>query len=155
MESIYPAEVLACRRKNLYVGEVSCLAFEPMETGRFLLVFTQLTRLMAQHARSYGMDQFMIAVHPQHARFYRRFMGMEQVGPLRTYPSVQNAPAVACCLDFAAIDRTRPKCWTSYFGNRLSESEIRSRPMSDEEIAYFRPIAGTPAVHHNPRVIFV
>jgi hypothetical protein len=150
MESIYRDEILACRRRNLYVGEVSCLAFEPMDTGRFLMVFMQLTRLMAQHARSYGMDQFVIAVHPQHARFYQRFMGMEQVGPLKTYPSVQNAPAVACCLDFAAIDRTRPKCWDSYFGSRLPESAIRSRPMGDNEISYFQPVAeyaGAPAPH--------
>ncbi|HLJ11099.1 MAG TPA: hypothetical protein VKU82_07915 [Planctomycetaceae bacterium] len=142
MESIYSSEILDRRRKNLYVGEVSCLAFEPMPLNKFLLVFMQLTRLMAQHARSYGMDQFMIAVHPQHARFYQRFMGFEQVGPLKTYPSVQHAPAVACCLDFSAIDLTRPKCWTSYFGSRLPETEIRSRPMSDDECDYFRPIAG-------------
>jgi hypothetical protein len=141
MESIYPAEVLDCRRKNLYVGEVSCLAFERMEMSKFLLVFMQLTRLMAQHARSYGMDRLLIAVHPQHARFYQRCMGMEQVGPLKTYPSVQNAPAMACALDFAAIDRNRPRCWTSYFGTRLPESEILSHPMSDREIAWFGPIA--------------
>jgi hypothetical protein len=142
MESIYPAEILQRRRKNLYVGEVSCLAFEPISLSQFMLIFMQLTRLMAQHARCYGMDQFVIAVHPQHARFYQRFMGFEQVGPLKTYPSVRNAPAVACCLDFAAIDRTRPKCWTSYFGTRLAESEIISRPMSDDECEYFGPIAG-------------
>lgn len=147
MESIYQSELLDLRRRNLYVGEVSCLAFEPMPLNKFLLVFMQLTRLMAQHARSYGMDQFVIAVHPQHARFYQRFMGFEQIGPLRTYPSVQNAPAVACSLDFAAIDQTRPKCWTSYFGSRLPESVIRSRPMSDEECDYFRPMAGLSGRH--------
>jgi hypothetical protein len=141
MESIYPQEITERRRKNLYVGEVSCLAFEPMSLNRFLNVFMQLTRLMAQHARAYGMDQFVIAVHPQHARFYQRFMGFEQVGALKTYPSVRNAPAVACCLDFAAIDHYRPKCWESYFGSRLPDVELRSAPMSDEECDYFRPIA--------------
>jgi hypothetical protein len=153
MESIYPNVILERRRKNLYVGEVSCLAFEPMPLSKFMLVFMQLTRLMAQHARSYGMDQFLIAVHPQHARFYQRFMGFDQVGPLKTYPSVRNAPAVACSLDFAAIDMTRPKCWTSYFGSRLPEIEIRSRPMSDEEFAYFHPIAGLAGCL-NPELTF-
>jgi hypothetical protein len=142
MESIYPAEVLQRRRKNLYIGEVSCLAFESFPLSRFMLIFMQLTRLMAQNARCYGMDQFVIAVHPQHARFYQRFMGFEQVGPLKTYPSVRHAPAVACCLDFAAIDRSRPKCWTSYFGTRLADSEIISRPMSDEDCEFFGPMAG-------------
>lgn len=142
MESIYPAEVLQRRRKNLYIGEVSCLAFESLPLGRFMLIFMQLTRLMAQHARCYGMDQFVIAVHPQHARFYQRFMGFEQIGPLKTYPSVRHAPAVACCLDFAAIDQSRPKCWTSYFGTRLPDNEIISRPMPDEDCEFFGPIAG-------------
>jgi hypothetical protein len=145
MESIYPAEILQRRRKNLYIGEVSCLAFEPLPLSQFMVIFMQLTRLMAQHARCYGMDQFVIAVHPQHARFYQRFMGFEQVGPLKTYPSVRHAPAVACCLDFAAIDRSRPKCWTSYFGSRLPDGEIISQPMSDEDCEFFGPIAGQGA----------
>jgi len=153
MESIYQSELLELRRRNLYVGEVSCLAFEPMALNKFLLVFMQLTRLMAQHARAYGMDQFVIAVHPQHARFYQRFMGFEQIGQLKTYPSVRNAPAVACSLDFAAIDVSRPKCWTSYFGSRLPESVIRSRPMTDEECDYFRPMAGL-AGRHAPELAF-
>jgi hypothetical protein len=141
MECIYADEINDRRRKNLYVGEVSCLAFEPMSLNRFLLVFMQLTRLMAQHARAYGMDQFVIAVHPQHARFYQRFMGFEQIGPLRTYPSVRDAPAVACCLDFAAIDRKRPKCYESFFGDKLDERELRSSPMTDEDCEFFSPIA--------------
>jgi hypothetical protein len=141
MESIYPQEILERRRQNLYIGEVSCLAFEPMSMNQFLLVFMRLTRLMAQHARAYGMDQFVIAVHPRHARFYQRMMGFDQIGPLKTYPSVQNAPAVACCLNFAAIDRNHPKCYHSYFGTRMEESELRSSPMSDDECLYFRPIA--------------
>src|SRR5258708_5172411 len=57
MESIYPGVILERRRKNLYVGEVSCRAFEPMPLSKFMLVFMQLTRLLAHHARSYGMDQ--------------------------------------------------------------------------------------------------
>lgn len=141
MESIYHEEVKDCRRRNLYVGEVSCLAFEPMPLNRFLVVFMQLTRLMAQHARAYGMDQFLIAVHPQHSRFYQRFMGFEQIGDLKTYPSVRDTPAVACCLDFARIDRDRPKCWSAYFGTRLSADELVSYPMTDEECRQMRPIA--------------
>jgi hypothetical protein len=141
MESIYSEEVEECRRRNLYVGEVSCLAFEPMPLNRFLVVFMQLTRLMAQHARAYGMDQFLIAVHPQHARFYQRFMGMEQIGALKTYPSVRDAPAVACCLDFAKIDRDRPRCYAAYFGSRLPADDLISHPMTDNEIRLFRPLA--------------
>lgn len=141
MESVYPDEVEERRRQQLYVGEVSCLAFEPMSLNRFLYVFMRLTRLMAQHARAHGMEQFLIAVHPQHARFYQRFMGFEQIGPLKLYPAVRDAPAVACCLDFAAIDHFRPKCWTAYFGTKLPDSDLLSRPMSEDERRFFQPIA--------------
>lgn len=140
MESEYPGLVNDRRQNGLFVGEVSCLAFEPMPTNQFLLVFTQLTRLMAQHARHYGMDQFLIAVHPQHARFYQRFMGFEQVGPLRTYSLVRGAPAVACCLDFAAIDRHRPKCYEAIFGTPIDAAELISQPMSDPEVEFFEPL---------------
>src|SRR5438105_13373752 len=51
MESIYPLEILDRRRRSLYVGEVSCLAFEPMPLNRFLLVFMHVTSLVAQLAR--------------------------------------------------------------------------------------------------------
>jgi hypothetical protein len=152
MDRVYPAEVLDRRRKGLRIGEVSCLAFEPMVLSNFLAVFVQLTRLMAQHARSHGMDQFTIVVHPQHARFYERFMGFQRVGPLRIYPSVRNAPAVALCLDFAAIDRNRPKCWTMYFGSRLPDEELRPIPMSADERDYFGPIASLNE-YANPEIM--
>ncbi|MGQ0634151.1 MAG: N-acyl amino acid synthase FeeM domain-containing protein [Planctomycetaceae bacterium] len=141
MECIYSDEVDERRHQGLYVGEVSCLAFEAMPLNHFLLVFMQLTRLMAQHARRYGMHQFLITVRPQHARFYQRFMGFEQIGQLMAYPVVRDTPAVACCLDFAAIDQFRPKCYSAYFGTRLSPSELVARPMSPEELRFFQPIA--------------
>lgn len=140
MESTYEDVVADRRTRGLYVGEVSCLAFEQMPINKFLLVFMQLTRLMTQHARSYGMDQFLIAVHPQHSRFYQRFMGFEQVGPLKNYATVRDAPAVACCLDFSAIDRNRPKCYSAFFGTRIPEEELVSRPMSDDECTFFEPL---------------
>lgn len=141
MESIYDREVDEARSQGLYVGEVSCLASTQSDFRKFLPIFVQLTRLMAQHARNNGMHQFLIAVHPKHARFYERFMGFQQIGPLREYPNVHDAPAVACCLDFDRIDRERPKCWNDFFGTPLPESQLIACPMSADEINYFRPAA--------------
>lgn len=139
MESVYSQEVNDARSRGLSVGEVSCLASRHEDLRQFLPIFVQLTRLMAQHARGEGMDQFLIAVHPKHARFYERFMGFEQIGPLREFPSVQDAPAVACCLDFARIDRERPKCWREFFGVPLPESNLEFHPISSEDADYFHP----------------
>lgn len=148
MESVYTEEVENARSQGLYVGEVSCLACRQNDFRQFLPIFVQLTRLMAQYARSHGMDQFLIAVHPKHARFYERFMGFEQIGPLREFPSVQDAPAVACCLDFARIDRERPKCWNDFFGTPLPESKLNLKPISSEEVDYFRPAAKMNETHY-------
>lgn len=140
MESIYPEEVEAARENGLYVGEVSCLATHDIDFKEFLPIFVKLTRLMAQHARAHGMDQFLIATHPKHARFYQRFMGFHQIGGLKVYPNVQNAPAVACCLDFIKIDRERPACYDQFFGTALPDTELFPRPMSHAEAEFFRPV---------------
>lgn len=139
MESIYHEEVEQARREGLYVGEVSCLACGDLEIREFLPLFVKLTRLMAQHARAHGMDQFLIATHPKHGRFYQRFMGFEQIGEEKEYPTVRNAPAAAYCLDFARIDRERPACYDEYFGSPMSARELVPRPMTRLELDFFRP----------------
>jgi hypothetical protein len=141
MESIYHEEVAQSRDNGLYVGEVSALAGCTTDFRSFLPIFVQLTRLMAQYARKQGMHQFLIAVHPKHAGFYERFMGFEEIGPVREYPCVQNAPAVACCLDFERIDRDRPKCWYDFFGTPLPESHLEPFPIEEDELNDYRPVA--------------
>ena len=139
MESVYSEEINDARSRGLYMGEVSCLASRHEDLRQFLPLFVQLTRLMAQHARRQGMDQFMIAVHPNHAKFYERCMGFEQIGPLREFPSVHDAPAVAYCLDFARMDRERPHFWNKFFGLPLPDSTLVRQPISLENAEYFRP----------------
>jgi hypothetical protein len=141
METIYSQEVERSRSAGLFVGEVSSLAGCTGDFRSFLPLFVQLTRLMAQFARKQGMDQFLIAVHPKHAGFYERFMGFEIIGPVREYPFVQNAPAVACCLDFNRIDRDRPKCWYDFFGTPLPESALQVGPMDEEEFKTYQLVA--------------
>lgn len=153
MESIYHEEVAERRRGNRVVGEVTSLAGRLGDFRKFHPVFVQLTRLMAQYARRRGMDEFLIAVHPRHAGFYQRYLGFERIGPVRNYPLVQNAPAVACCLDFERIDRERPKCWYDFFGTTVPESELETRPMTDEEFQHYCSVAdiGTATEFQKPR----
>ena len=139
MESIYGGEVNAARKQGLFVGEVSSLAVRDVEFRCFLPIFVRLTRLMAQYARAHDMNQFLIATHPKHARFYQRFMGFDLIGAEKEYPSVCGAPAVACCLDFGRIDRERPACYGRFFGEAILKSELQPRPMSSVEIEAFRP----------------
>ena len=141
MESIYPDEINDARERGLYVGEVSALAIQDVPLKRFVPIFVKLTRLMAQYARARGMDQLWIAAHPKHGRFYERFLGFEQIGCETSYPLVRGAPAVACRLDFAQIDQLRPQCYEQYFGTQIPKEELRPRPITEEEIEFFRPAA--------------
>ncbi len=141
MESIYPDEVEAIRQQGGCSGEVTCLAVRDVPFRCFLPIFIKLTRLMAQSARAHGIDRLLIATHPKHGRFYCKFMGFEQFGGVREYPSVRNAPAAAYCLDFARIDRDRPACYDQYFGTPLPSDELAYRPMTREEQETLAPVA--------------
>ncbi|MCC7191782.1 MAG: hypothetical protein IT444_03275 [Phycisphaeraceae bacterium] len=53
-----------------------------------------LMRLAFYFALSSNSTDFIVGVHPRHARFYNRSFGFEQYGPLRTCPTVNHRPVV-------------------------------------------------------------
>ena len=93
---------------DCWLGEVSCLADCQRHVKEFFPIFLYTSRLMVQYARYRGLDALVAAVHPKHARFYRRFMDFQVFGLEKTYPTVRNHPAVALWLEFARIDREIP-----------------------------------------------
>ncbi len=98
LETIYPKEVASRRRAGRRLAEVTCLAArqDAFSTEQGFQVFVRLVGLMFQSCRFIGIERLLIAVHPRHARFYRRALGFEQIGGIRSYPSVCGQPAVAC-----------------------------------------------------------
>lgn len=141
MEVIYPREVEDLRSGGLKLAEVSCLADRRRDPGRYFPVFVELCRLMVQSARYRGVDQLLVAVHPRHARFYRRYMAFQPIGDVRKYPSVCNKLAEALSLDFAYVDREQPPNYELFFGEPLPEDVVRPRPMSIADQEYFAAIA--------------
>jgi hypothetical protein len=138
METVYPGEVENRRQQGLRVGEVSCLADRRANFRGSFPVFLRLCRLMVQYARRQGLDQLLVAVHPRHVRFYRRFLDFRVAGEVRDYPTVRNHPAVALCLDFERIDRELPENYDTFFGQPLPPWELEPRPISDSDREYFR-----------------
>jgi len=136
MESIYPEPVQEYRKQGLKIGEVSCLAIQQDHSQNFMNVVVGVTRIMSQFARANGLQKLLIAVHPKHAQFYKRLMGFEQIGPKRSYPNVQNAPAVAYSLDFKKIDAERPPCYDRFFSTAIPEAELRPSPMQNPDIEF-------------------
>ncbi len=143
MEVIYPGEIEDLRAAGGTIAEVSCLADRRRDPGRYFPVFVELCRLMVQSARFRGVDQLLVAVHPRHARFYRRYMAFQPIGDVRKYPSVCNKLAEALCLDFAYVDREQPPNYELFFGEPLPADVVRPRPMSPSDREYFAIVASS------------
>jgi len=149
MERVYEDEVHGLRRdSSTWLGEVSALATAPASADLGFHVVIGLMRIMAQFARRHGVEHLLIAVHPRHARLYRRTMGFRLLGDERAYPSVRNQPAVALHLDLSWPDHAAPETHENYklfFGESIAEEHLRFRPISAAERRYFAPAAGNEA----------
>ena len=131
MEVVYGPEVAERRQRGLRFGEVSCLADCDGERSAFLPIMVQMSRLVVQYSLKQGLDELLIAVHPRHARFYRRFMGFEVIGGERSYPTVRNRPAIALCMNFASLARHRPECYEMFCGEQIPDERLVSQPIVD------------------------
>jgi hypothetical protein len=140
MEHVYGDEIAGLRRKGLRVAEVSCLADRRSDLVRFFPVFLRTSRVMVQYAHRQGLDGLVVAVHPKHARFYRRYFDFRVIGDQRDYPSVRNRPAVALWMEFARLERECPASYRALIAEPFSEDELRPHPISIADCAYFRPM---------------
>ena len=141
MQSIYEDELNARREQGLYLAEVSCLASwrDYFPSNRMLAIFVQLLGLACQYSRQNSIDRLVIAIHPRHFRFYRRCLGIRQIGGERVYASVRNHPAVAGEHDFARMDIDRYPLYDKIYGYRFQRWELLRQPMLKEDREYFRP----------------
>lgn len=105
MESLYPKEIDTLRRLGRKIAEVGSLA----GTGSNLDALLHLCRLVFCFGLYHNLDHYVICVNPRHARFYERFWGFRQIGPVKECPYVNNAPGVALELDFSKIDIRLPE----------------------------------------------
>ncbi len=140
MESIYAEQINRRRDMGLKLAEVTCLADRRHQIARFLPLFCELTRLMGRFARHQQVDQVVIAVHPKHARFYKRFMYFEEMGGLKMYPMVKSQPAEALFMDFAEIDKKQhlqPKRYEFFFGGSVPDEILMPASMTAAEIDDF------------------
>ena len=137
METIYGEEVAALREAGIRFAEVSSLADRRSDLERFFPVFLRLIQMLCPYSRTHGIDQLLIAVHPKHARFYERYFKFQVFGGLKSYPQVQNRPAVALCLDYRLLAVKHPTTYHLLFGSDVDPQELTPCPMSHEEREYF------------------
>ena len=129
MESVYHEEVASLRLRGLSLAEVSCLAESHGPAAQSQSAVFQLMPLVAQLAYYRGVDQLLIAVHPRHARFYRRFLGFDVIAEERTYGKVCGKPAVALAVDLNRLAINHPRVYQWMFGEPFPGSILEYTPV--------------------------
>ncbi len=114
LDVVYKRELDVLRRKGRRLNELSLLAHAAQIAGSQAAEYIEMnsavpSRLHAARVRTslihlmcrtfffgLAMDctDFVIGIHPKHARFYERGWGFQQIGPEHTHPTVNNRPVV-------------------------------------------------------------
>jgi len=126
MDEIYKRELDALREQGRKISEVTMLADRRRLIRRALAMLLMLMKrvfdyaALVQHA-----DDLCITINPRHESYYERCLLFKPLGPLRSYPSVRENPALAKRLN---IEEAVKEC----VGNEeLQEQFLRNRtPMS-------------------------
>ena len=122
MESMYGNEIAQLREQGFALGEIGSFADRRSGVSRFLTVFIEFNRWLAQVARERRIDTLVAAVHPRHARLYKRAFGFQQIGGQTDCPYVNDNPAVAIYLH---LDRLDPRIHDRVFGQPIDAESLQ------------------------------
>ena len=120
MDEIYKKEVDKLRLKNKKIVEVGRLAvareFLSKKSGfsekyNNLSLVSSLFKLVFHYCIYKNIDNICISINPKHNLFYKSIC-FEDIGGLKFYPSVNNAPALAKTFD---INKIKNKKIKNYF----------------------------------------
>ncbi len=102
MDAIYKEELDYLRSQGRKLGEVGCLATHPEHRNGSQNILMHGNKIMFKYAMdTLELDDLVIAVHPKHALVYKEVLMFEEIDPgtVKTYPKVNNNPAIALRLD--------------------------------------------------------
>jgi hypothetical protein len=94
LDRVYGMELESLRRDGRVLMEVGLFADRRKQLNRTAEALFQLMRYAFYYGLRTKVTDFVIGVHPRHARFYTRAFGFETMGSARTYPAVNNRPVV-------------------------------------------------------------
>ncbi len=143
MESVYHEEVAGLRLRKLSLAEVSCLADTHDPAAKSQSALFSLMPLVAQLAYYRGVDQLLIAVHPRHARFYRRFLAFDVIAEERTYGQVCGKPAVALALDLNGLAANCFRVHQWLFGHPFPGAILQRSPLPCNLLEEMRMVVDT------------
>jgi len=150
MDKLYKAEVDKLRKKGCRVAEASQLSIDTKLFGKgFFSMFNfdklififRLFKLVMDHALSVdGVTDFCIAINPKQQHLYK-FLGFEQIGPLKYYGSVNQAPALAFRLKLEGLSermKARGGVHKIFFGKSTDPELFKGKyMMKPEDLKYF------------------
>lgn len=103
LDKVYKPTLDQLRNNGHKLVEVGLLADARINHSRFSMEQTFGTMRYGLYRAYYAQADIVIGVHPRHAAFYTRMMGLEVIGPLSEHPSVKHRPVLLMRLDINRI----------------------------------------------------
>lgn len=94
LDRVYHEELAHLRAQGRRMMEVGLFADRRENLTRHSEALLQLMRYVWHWGRQLDVSDFIIGVHPRHARFYSRAFGFEQFAEETTYEAVNDHPVV-------------------------------------------------------------
>ncbi len=129
LDRVYLQELDALRKAGRRMMEISLFADRRENLARSSAALLQLMRFVWHWGMHEGVTDFIIGVHPRHARFYSRAFGFEPCAPERTYPAVNDHPVIFLRGEPAAqlIRDPMPRGLEFFAQNPISPEEFARR----------------------------
>ncbi|MCB1948255.1 MAG: long-chain N-acyl amino acid synthase [Burkholderiales bacterium] len=153
-DELYGQELAGFREKNRKICELSKFAVVP-EYGSKELFATLFHFAYIYAYNIHNVEDAFIEINPRHASFYRRMLGFDQIGELRTCKRV-DAPASLLHLNldymskqislFAGSRNTDSRSIYPYFLTQFEEMALTKKM---RQALYHRAIHDIPAIPHS------
>jgi len=131
MDDIYHDELQGLRDRGRVVAEVTMLADRRAAFKRTLSAVLRLMKLVFDYAQSaLKANDLCITINPHHLVFYERHLLFRQIGSLRSYPSVEDNPAVAERLNLDSVREDvegREDLLSQFFADATPDSVFENR----------------------------
>jgi hypothetical protein len=108
LDIVYHAEIEAIRRTGRHPMEVGLLADRREQVSRSVESLFELMRFAFYFAVEMSANDVVIGIHPRHAPFYMRLFAFEQIGGLKSYPTVKDRPVVLLKADIQRVLALNP-----------------------------------------------
>jgi hypothetical protein len=137
LDQVYKPTLDHLRSQGHKLVEVGLLADARTDHSRFSMEQTFGTMRYGLYRAYYAQADIVIGVHPRHAAFYTRMLGLEVIGPLSQHPTVKNRPVLLMRLD---INRIRleptPRLLRYIKANPVEQAEFDRRyPFSNSGLS--------------------